>query len=110
MTFDEEGGPALIWSPFPDAASAEAVATQMLDEGLVACANVVGSMRSLFLWQGERAEAEETGVLFKTDSALLERAIARLAKLHPYETPAILGWRCDAAAPATAAWLRGLVR
>jgi len=110
MTTPAQGGPALIWSPFPDAARAEAVAAQMLDEALVACANVMGPMRSLFLWQGERGEAEEAGVLFKTDAELLERAVARLEQLHPYETPAIVGWRCDAAAPATAAWLRSLVR
>jgi periplasmic divalent cation tolerance protein len=29
----------------------------------------------------------------KTDATMLERAIARLEALHPYETPAILGWR-----------------
>ena len=51
----------------------------------------------------------ECGALFKTDAALLDAAIARLAEIHPYEVPAITGWRCDAAAPATAAWLGGLV-
>lgn len=80
----------------------------MLDEGLVACANILGPMLSLFTWNGERSEAEETGVLFKTDAALFDRAIARLAELHPYETPAILAWRCDAALPATAIWLSEL--
>ncbi|HPZ45731.1 MAG TPA: divalent-cation tolerance protein CutA [Novosphingobium sp.] len=98
----------MVWCPFPDAQSARAVAGTMLDEGLVACANILGSMLSLFTWNGERGEAEETGVLFKTDAALFERVVVRLAELHPYESPAILAWRCDAAHPATAAWLAGL--
>jgi periplasmic divalent cation tolerance protein len=50
-------------------------------------------------------EAAEVGALFKTDAALLDQAVARLAELHPYETPAVLGWRVDAAAAATASWL-----
>lgn len=104
----ESQGPALIWCPFPDTASAESAANTLLDEGLIACANLLPAMRSLYVWQGTRGQAEETGVLFKTDAALLDAAIARLAALHPYETPAILGWRCDASAPATAAWLADL--
>ncbi len=105
---DRESGPGLVWCPFPDAEIAQAVAATMLDEGLAACANILGSIHSLFVWNGERGEAEETGVLFKTDAALFDRAIARLAELHPYDAPAILAWRCDAAFSATAAWLAEL--
>lgn len=96
---------ALIWCPFPDASTAEAVATEMLDEQLVACANILGQMRSLFVWNGERSATQEVGVLFKTDAAVLDRAIARLAELHPYDCPAIAGWRCDSAPAATLVWL-----
>lgn len=101
---------ALIWSPFADEDSAAAAARQLLDEGLIACANILPAIRSLYTWQGARGEAAEVGVLFKTDAALLDRATARLAEIHPYETPAVLGWRADTAAKPTAEWLRGLVR
>jgi periplasmic divalent cation tolerance protein len=100
--------PALIWCPFPDSASAEAVADRLLDEGLIACANLLPGLRSRYVWQGQRGEAEEVGALLKTNAALLSAAIARLASLHPYDEPAILGWLCDAAAPATTAWLAAL--
>jgi len=103
-------GPALIWCPFPDAAAAATAATVLLDERLIACANIIPAMLALFEWNGAREEAREAGVLFKTDAALLARAVARLGELHPYDEPAILGWRCDAAAPGTANWLAGLLR
>lgn len=96
---------ALVWCPFPDEASAQAAADALLAEGLVACANLLPPMRSLFVWQGERGEATEVGALFKTTGQLLAQAVARVAKLHPYEAPAVVGWRCDEAAPATLAWL-----
>jgi periplasmic divalent cation tolerance protein len=101
---------ALIWSPFADADSAARVAGQLLDERLIACANILPPMRSLYVWQGERGEAVEVGVLFKTDAAMLDRATARLAELHPYDAPAVLGWRADTAAKPTAEWLRATVR
>lgn len=96
---------ALIWCPFADPDSAEAAAAALLDEGLVACANLLPGMRSLYRWRGERGEASETGVLFKTRADLLDRAIARLEAIHPYDAPAISGWRCDAQGAATAGWL-----
>jgi periplasmic divalent cation tolerance protein len=101
---------ALIWCPFADEEAAATAAGQLLDEGLVSCANILPPMRSMYVWHGERGEAREAGVLFKTDAALLDRATARLAEIHPYDTPAVLGWRADTAAPATKDWLHSLVR
>jgi periplasmic divalent cation tolerance protein len=48
--------------------------------------------------------------LFKTTAALLSDAVERLGKLHPYDTPAIVGWCVDAAFPATIAWLAEATR
>ena len=99
---------SVIWTTFADEDSALESASALLDEQLVACANLVPAIRSLYLWRGERGEARECGVLFKTDAALLERVCARLAELHPYDTPAIAGWRADATPAATAEWLSEL--
>lgn len=104
----ERAGPALVWCPFPDADSAGAAARALLDEGLIACANILPPMRSLYVWRGEPGDESEVGALFKTNAGRLPRVIDRLGELHPYDEPAILGWSCDAAAPATAAWLGAL--
>ena len=100
---------ALIWCPFADEDSAASAAGRLLDEGLIACANIMPRMRSIYAWQGERNEAIEVAVLFKTDASVLEQATARLAQIHPYDTPAVLGWRTDTAAAPTAEWLRAAV-
>ena len=96
---------ALIWCPFPDEDSAAELATRLIDEKLIACANLLGSIRSLYEWNGERGDERECGVLFKTHTGKLDAAVARICELHPYETPAVLGWRCDAAGTATADWI-----
>ncbi len=100
--------PALIWCPFPDEESALKAANALLDEGLAACANLLPAMTSLFVWNGEKGTSREQGLLVKTNAALLAAATARLAEIHPYEEPAVLGWRCDTAAPATIAWLAAI--
>jgi periplasmic divalent cation tolerance protein len=99
---------ALIWSPFASEEDAARIAAQLLDEGLIACANIPPGMRSLYVWKGERGEARECAALFKTTQGLLDQAVARLAAIHPYEIPAIAGWRADAVPPATAEWLEEL--
>ncbi len=101
-------GPALIWCPFPDETEARRVATALLDEGLIGFANILPAMISLFEWDEERGEDRETGVLFKTNAALLDRATARLAELHSYDTPAVLGWEITATNAATMGWLGAL--
>ena len=99
---------ALIWCPFPDRSAAREVANALLDEKLIACANLLPDVESIFEWGGARESGKEIGVLFKTDAALLDRAAWRLAALHPYDAPAIMGWKCDAASTATQAWLGSL--
>lgn len=96
---------ALIWSPFADADQARTVARALLDEKLIACANIVVGVISVFEWQGEISEADEVGVLFKTHADLLDRAVARIEQLHPYDSPAIIGWRSDSVGVATGEWL-----
>lgn len=100
-------GPALIWCPFASEEDAAAAAATLLDEGLIACANILPAIRSLYRWQGERGEARECGALLKTNEALLARAVERLEAIHPYEAPAILAWRADAAGEAAREWLSG---
>jgi periplasmic divalent cation tolerance protein len=100
---------ALVWCPFPDTDSARAAADTLLDERLIACANILAPVESRFVWEGARATGSEVGVLFKTTAAALDDVVERLGALHPYDMPAIIGWHADAAHPATLAWLAGSV-
>ena len=101
---------ALIYTPLPDAQTARSIAGILLEENLIACANILGPVESVFRWKGKQESATETGVLFKTTAQRLERAVSRLAALHPYETPAIIANVCGAAHPDTLEWLADQTR
>ncbi len=100
--------PALIWCPFGSEEDAAEAARQLLDEGLVGCANIIPAIRSIYEWDGERGDEREVAALFKTNDALLDRAVARLDEIHPYDTPAAIGWRAYTAAHAARQWLGAL--
>lgn len=85
----------LIYTTWPDEESAQAAARTLLEEGLVACANILGPSRSMFHWQGEVQCEIEIVALFKTGAASAERTARRIAELHPYDEPAVLNLRVD---------------
>ena len=99
---------ALVWCPFPSEEAAVAAADTLLSEGLVACVNLLPAMRSLYVWQGERGEAQECGALFKTNQKLLAATVKRLEAIHPYDAPAIVGWHGGPAGSAATDWLGAL--
>src|SRR5690606_9435159 len=78
---------AVFWSTFANEADAERAANTLLDEGLIACANLIPGVRSTYRWNGEKGEDREVATLFKTDARLLDKAVAGLSELHRYETP-----------------------
>ncbi|KEO89425.1 divalent cation transporter [Erythrobacter longus] len=96
---------ALVWCPFPDAKTARAIAGTLLEEKRIACANILPGVESVFTWNGEVSSETETAVLFKTTAGQLRALTKRLEELHPYETPAIMGWLVDATPPKTLEWL-----
>lgn len=98
---------ALVWCTFPDRDSAERMARQLLDERLIVCANIMDGITSVFVWQGASDTSGECGALFKTAGELLEAAVDRIAALHPYQTPAVMGWHCQAAPHQTREWIEG---
>lgn len=86
----------LLYTTWPDRASAEAAAHTLLDERLIACANILGASTSIYRWQGQVETADELVALFKTSQAKAGAARDRIAALHPYEEPAILNLAVDA--------------
>ncbi len=95
----------IIWCPYPDPDTARRAAEVLLREKLIACANIIPGVQSIFEFEGTVSSAEEVIVVFKTTAQQQQNAIARLGELHPYDTPAIVGSDCTAAHPATLNWL-----
>ena len=96
---------AIVWCPFPDRETARGAAEVLLSEKLIACANVIPTIESIFEYDGKISTACEIAAVFKTTAETLEKVISRLGQLHPYDTPAIVGWVCNSTHPATLNWL-----
>ncbi|MGB9671982.1 MAG: divalent-cation tolerance protein CutA [Candidatus Bathyarchaeales archaeon] len=71
-------------------AEAEKIARALLDERLIACANIIGPAHSLFWWHGKIESAEEHVILMKTRKSLFAELSERVKALHSYEVPEII--------------------
>ena len=101
------GPVSLIYSTFGSAEEARSVALVLLQEKLIACANHFAPVVSQYEFQGKFHEEQEFPVLLKTSVEKAGPAIARLAALHSFDTPAILKWAVDSADPDYEKWLLG---
>ncbi|MCP4933817.1 MAG: divalent-cation tolerance protein CutA [bacterium] len=81
----------MVYTTFPNEQSARLIARELVNRKLAACANIFGSMTSIFEWKGELMEEREVGVLFKTVRPRFAEFSSKLCKYHPYETPAVVG-------------------
>jgi len=95
----------LVYTTFPDADIALAVGESLVRDRLIACANVLPGMRSVYAWKGAVERGDEAVAILKTRTGLEAQVGAALRDRHPYETPIILFIRPDDADPATLAWL-----
>ncbi|MGO3892594.1 MAG: divalent-cation tolerance protein CutA [Paenalcaligenes sp.] len=80
----------LVLSNAPDELLAKRIAHYVVEEGLVACANLGAASLSMYMWQGELQGETEVPLQFKTTARRVEALIQRLVSLHPYEVPEVI--------------------
>lgn len=79
-----------VTTTLPDEATAERVAATLVQDGLAACAQVLGPISSTYRWQGRVQRATEWYCHLKTTSARVPEVEARIRELHPYDVPEIV--------------------
>ena len=95
----------IVFTAFANEADAARVARVLVDERLVACANLLPGARSIYRWREGVQDEREVVVLMKTRKQDWTALLSRLHDLHPYETPECIAVRIAAGAPRYMAWL-----
>ena len=81
------------------------IVRNLLDEKLIACANIVGPVSSLFWWQGKIDEENEFLVFMKSRKSLFERLSERAVEIHSYDLPEIIALPIVEGSPLYLDWL-----
>lgn len=96
---------AVVYVTFADREQASRVARALVEERLVACANLLDGVTSIYRWEGKVNEDREVLMIAKTRAALAGRVAARVKELHSYTCPETIAVPLVAGAPAYLDWL-----
>lgn len=88
-----------------DTAEAAWIAKVLVQERLLACANIVPGVQSIYWWEGKITEGHESAIIGKTHQDLLELLAMRTRDLHSYETPCITATPLSYIEPEYEKWL-----
>ena len=94
----------IIYSTFPSREEAEKTARTLLEEQLVAGANIVQA-ESFFRWQGKIEQRHEWAAFFQADRRFYKRIEARIKQLHSDQVPQIVMWRMKDGSPQFLKWI-----
>ena len=95
----------LLYVTCANADEAKAIARVLVGDRLVACANILGSMTSVYRWEGEVAEQEEVAMLLKPRRDMTVHVAERVKSLHSYDLPCVIGLPIQGGNPDFLAWL-----
>lgn len=101
--------PRLVYATFPSMEAAETVARALVEARLVACANILPGMVSIYGWEGRTERGAEVVMLLKTTAARAADVVEAVRASHPYALPAIVVLPIEGGLPAYLDWIAGAV-
>ncbi|MCB1532460.1 MAG: divalent-cation tolerance protein CutA [Alphaproteobacteria bacterium] len=84
--------PVIIYMTAASQDEAQSISKTLVEERLVACANILPAHSSLYWWEGKVESAQEVAVIFKSRAELFPQIEARIRALHSYDVPCIVSW------------------
>lgn len=84
---------------------AERIASDLVEKRLVACANILGPMTSIYRWEGEIAKEEEVPLILKTTADKIDQVIAEIKLIHSYDCPCVVALEIAKGNPEYLNWI-----
>lgn len=81
------------------------LAKALLQKRLIACANILPQMESIYRWEDSIQTEVECVLILKTLAAKVGETILEIEQLHSYETPCVLEVKVESGSSKYLAWL-----
>ena len=88
-----------------DAKEATRIARHLLDKHLIACANLVPQIHSIYRWQGEIKDEKECWMILKSTRELLPALRIEVEKEHSYALPELIALPIIDGSPEYLNWI-----
>jgi periplasmic divalent cation tolerance protein len=95
----------LITAPSPEVG--KQIARLLVEQNLAACVNIISPMRSIYRWEGQIQEDEETLLIVKSRADLFEDYVIPTVKaIHPYQVPEMIALPIQSGLDVYLEWLQ----
>ena len=89
---------------------AQRLATKLITQKLIACANIVSNVESHFWWQGKISKSREALLILKTRKSLFSKLEKEIKALHSYSVPEIIALDIIRANKSYLNWINNSVK
>lgn len=89
----------------PDEASAERIASALVEGRLAACVSRIATVTSTYRWRGKVCRDNEQLLLIKTTRERFDALREHIVALHPYELPEVIAVDIALGHAAYLAWI-----
>ena len=100
----------LVMTNLPDALLAEQIARSLLEQKLIACANILPGIKSLYRWQETVETADECALWLKTTGANYDEVEQQILLHHPYALPEVIALPIVRGLPGYLNWIEAETR
>ena len=97
---------SVVFVTVPSTELGRKIAHALLSERLIACANIVPQVTSIYRWQGKIEEAQELLMVMKTRAGSIKQVVDRVKALHSYDVPEVISVPIEDGNPAYMQWIR----
>ncbi len=101
---------SLVYITARDKEEAVMIGKTLVAEKLVACVNIIDNMTSIYRWQGKICESNETVIICKTSSKLIESVSKKVNSIHSYDCPCIAAIPISGGNPEFLRWVESASR
>lgn len=95
----------LLYVTTKDKKEAQFVSKELLEAKLIACANIIDGMQSMYWWEGKIQSEEECILMLKTKKELVEKITDKVKALHSYDCPCVLELKVEGGNADYISWL-----
>lgn len=95
----------IVYTVFSSEDEATRLIADLLEQRLIACANLFPKIHSFYRWEGVIASDQEYPALLKTKDECVSSLITYLNKAHSYECPCVIVLPVENGNPAFIEWV-----